>query len=445
MAVAFKRAQRISNALQLAQAGFVEHAVKQYLAGDAPDLAAELLASRGRVGDALQLLSRYPGRPQEIAAAALRARGRSEREVSTLLSSLGDLSDDERDRFAQLAGLPALRASSGAAPIVRGWPDSEPPRDAEAGPADARDPAALDPAARDPDALDPEAQATLAVARARRAASRFDPASVDGVPLDGGAPIQAAEPAAIRSSESPVAESAVVDTELRSDELQDLEIDIEVEVDDPAPVGLRRPAAPPPLPSRARPSTPASPPPLGAKSSGVYDRVEGPGEAAEARIEASIRQLVASGRKDAAARVAQAAGRHHRAAAWFEEVGDHLGAGESLYAIGWYAEAIASLMQVKPRHRDFRVACRLLARSAAGLGTLDPRVAARLSAYIESGPRSDQELSSFLDLAELLWADGDRRRAYRCLHGVLQLDPGNTPAELMQLTWAAEAERDGRA
>lgn len=220
----------------------------------------------------------------------------------------------------------------------------------------------------------------------------------------------------------------------------------EGEVDLPIRVGAPRPARLPRPDGLRPPSAPADPissvPP---RSSGVFAGASSGRRPSEERIDSSIEQLLASGHMDAAAKVARAAGRYDEAAEWFEQVGDRVNAAECFYELGWYQDALDVLSDIRAHHSDYRPACRNIARCAAILGRLHAGLRARLRPFIDSGPRSDQELSAFLDLAEMLWRSGERKRAHRCLAGVLRLDPSNDAAQLMQLTWAAEAASEQAA
>ena len=107
-----RRAQHIRNAQQLERAGFVDHAVKQYVAAQAPDRAAELLVGAGRLPEAVQLLGRYPEREHAVMAAALRQRAGDEVGSAKALAALGSRSAPARVRYtAGSFSIPGERGS----------------------------------------------------------------------------------------------------------------------------------------------------------------------------------------------------------------------------------------------------------------------------------------------------------------------------------------------
>lgn len=161
----------------------------------------------------------------------------------------------------------------------------------------------------------------------------------------------------------------------------------------------------------------------------------------EEKIDRSIQQLITSERPDAAAKVAFLAGRHEQALPLFLQVDDFVSAGACLRYLRRPEEAIVTLRRSRREGTSYREACREMAKAAGQLGYLDDGARAFCDRFLDTGPRSDQELSSFLDLAELLWSSGDEQRAERCLLGVMRLDPDNGQAQLMQLAWSTQRMR----
>lgn len=199
--------------------------------------------------------------------------------------------------------------------------------------------------------------------------------------------------------------------------------------------GLRRPSVPN-LEIEHITSPPSVPPP--GSSSGTFERPAPSGD----KIDSSIRRLLEADRKEAAADVARAAGLYERALEWYVECGLHHGIGACLRALGRADEAIAHLTLTRSDGPHYREACREIAHAAISLGALGPYVGHYLERFADSGPRSDNEIAAFLDLAELYWDANDRRRAERCLTLVLRLDPGHVTAQLMRLTWASQRDRE---
>ena len=104
--------QRVKNARQLASAGFVDHAVQEYLAGEAADLAAALLVENNRAAEAIQLLDKHPSRQNRIQAAAYRKRTGDDAGAAQTLSGLGLLSDEESSRYSELSMAERPRSGS---------------------------------------------------------------------------------------------------------------------------------------------------------------------------------------------------------------------------------------------------------------------------------------------------------------------------------------------
>lgn len=450
--------QRVKNARQLAAAGFVDHAIQEYLAGEAPDLAAALLVDNGRTAEAIHLLDKFPDRAYRIQSAAYRKRTGDDSGAAQKLSGLGLLSDEESARFGELSM--AERPQSGS--MRR--PAQITPRYEEA----VTPPVGDNPVVQVElhHEASPEEELARLRAEAERRATEVAEARLR-------ARERAAELARAREVAKRAEAAGKLELELDSDlDLEpELEIEVEVEVDEPVteeedffdhgvtlkrmPAMRERKATPSASDSgagRARPNglrRPSKPmqavselPPTRRKSGVLPRATSGSEPPSEAAITASLAHLIESGRTDAAAKVAQAAGRHAAAVAWFEQVGDDLGAATSLAALGLHGQALEALGPIERSDERYRQACRLVAISSAALGRLDDAHLAQLGPYIDSGPRSDQEVGSFLDLAEMLWARDDRKRAQRCLHSVLRMNPQNEAAELMQLTWAAAIARE---
>ncbi|MGE0788415.1 MAG: hypothetical protein AB7S26_22260 [Sandaracinaceae bacterium] len=448
-----KRVQRLSNARQLASAGFVEHAVKQYLLAKEPTLAAKLFVEKGRLVDAIQLLSKSTDRESQLALAAYLVRAGDERGSAKVMAALGKLSDAETARYAELSMAgpksapprltpePPIRRST---PTGRGVGAPKP-----GSPGAARIAADLSQLTR---AAVKSAQARAAATRADPSPSQRPPPAEPAAPMAKTTPVAGQRPASDRAITPPYdsAPPTVDDIDLEVDlgeinagAAADIDIDVDLHAPSssesaasernsarPRPDGFRTPSRPAGLASS----------PLPPKRSGFYNRrSEKP--PSDAELDATLQQLIVGGRTDAAAKVAAAAGRHELAVAWFTEVGDRCNAGLSLAELGRPRDAIAMLLQVPRDHADYRAACRAMAKCAAALGglaelgTSSSDVMSYLAAYAESGARSAQELASFLDLAEMLWALGDRRRAQRCLDSVIRLDPDEPTAQLMRLAW----------
>ena len=157
-----------------------------------------------------------------------------------------------------------------------------------------------------------------------------------------------------------------------------------------------------------------------------------------------MKQLLAGDRREAAADVLRLAGRHEEAIELYLACGLHHGAGASLRALGRHDEAICHLTLTPQDGPHYREACREVAAASIARESLEPFVARFILPFADSGPRSDQEVPAFLDLAELYWAAGDRRRADRCLTLVLRLVPRHETAQLLRLTWRTEQEREKR-
>ncbi len=159
------------------------------------------------------------------------------------------------------------------------------------------------------------------------------------------------------------------------------------------------------------------------------------------KIEQHIEQLLEARRPVAAAEVLMIAGRCEEALELFLSHGVHHQVGACLRKLGHPGEAIAHLMLTDPDGPHYREACREIARCAVERTDLDPIVFEYLEPFSDSGPRSQNELGAFLDLAEIFHGHGNIRRAARCLQGVLRMDPDHPAAQLMQLTWMAELSR----
>jgi len=157
-----------------------------------------------------------------------------------------------------------------------------------------------------------------------------------------------------------------------------------------------------------------------------------------AKIERHVQQLMEARRPVAAAEVLLIAGRHQEALDLFLEAGVHHQVGACLRALGHPGEAIAHLMLTPADGPHYREACREVARCAVDITDLDPLVFEYLESFSDSGPRSKNEITAFLDLAEIFHGRGNERRANRCLKGVLRIDPEHSAAQMMQFTWLAK-------
>lgn len=208
--------------------------------------------------------------------------------------------------------------------------------------------------------------------------------------------------------------------------------------------GLRKPSAPDlKIETISTPPESRSQPP--GRPSGVLRKPSRPPRSrpTDESIDRSIEQLILADRRDAAAKIALLAGRYEQALPLFLEIKDFVSAGTCLRSLRRPEEAIVELRRTPPGGPGYREACREIAKAAAQLGYLAEGARIYCGPFIDSGPRSDQEIPAFLDFAELLWANREESAAERALQGVLRLDPESAPASLMQLAWTAQRMREG--
>jgi hypothetical protein len=387
--------------------GRLDEAVVEYLRVGAHDEAARLLASRERYGDAARLVLEGlgisadgagdlegPARQSALRAARWFELGGDAESAARLRRSLGLETGGEAKPANRLlvkrsiapdpraSGLLRREPVPSAAPAPRpasAAPPPHAPAPAAAPPAHAPPP----PAAPPPDAPPPAAAvAAPPAAPAPRAASVAPPARP---------PSEPPRPASV-----------------------------------PPPGAARRAAPSPPRPvaaARAQSGTD------GSLQGEKWGRAKGwRGGGGSGAQDAMIKQLLDQGKKSAAARVAWDAGRLEDAAKWFAESGMDYETGAVLYDLGMDADALETLLRVKPDHKKHRVACTKIVDLATKLGRFDFEIDRLLSQFAKAPPVEAAEVATYLALAELHAKNGFPDGARRVLDQVLLFDSGHEGA-----------------
>lgn len=447
------RKRRLETALDLEQRGHVDHAVKEFLRAKAPSEAARLLASKGRLADAGDaIVDALKVNEQGVAPLAesdrslLRQaiafyeaghRGADAAKIQEALASAPPPPADAEPRARGLAESskpppPSGRATSIPAPAPdEPAPEARPPKDAPSSGSfrppvrEATERGSFRPPVREATESGsfrpPVRKSAISSGSFRPPVRQPSQSESFRPPRPSPNPEEtrpASKPATFERPEPKITRAAIPPES--GDE------------DAPPVVVGKAPAVPTragftPEPAAAPRSTPARSPALSASGEKITDyqsnRASGWRDADDDALERSIQEHLESGHKGAAARVAREAGQIGRALSWFLELGLHSQAGACLRALGRSEAALEELLKQEPSGAPYRKACFDVIAIAIELDRLDFDVDHFLTRFVADGPADRDEVSTYVELAQLYVAHGFEDGAKRCLRRVLEREP----------------------